>query len=204
MSFDIQSVVMFLLAFTVAVTFHEFGHAFAAVALGDDGPKRAGRLTLNPIDHLDPLGTLILVVTAVEGLPFGWGKPVMTNPNLYKNPRTGDIIVSVAGPFMNLVLAVIFAVIIRTGYFGLPPISPFYALIDIALEVNIVLFLFNLIPIPPLDGSHILTDLLPYNMAKSYQSAMSRYGWFIFIAFILFAGNLIAPLVVNIRNLMVG
>jgi Zn-dependent protease len=198
----IQQILMALLAFIIGVTLHEFGHAMTADRLGDDLPRLQGRISLNPLDHMDIMGTICVIATWLIGFGFGWGRPVLINPSRFKNPRMGDALVSVAGPLMNLLLATVFAVIIRTGYFGLPNSSPWHQFIDIALSLNILLFVFNLVPVPPLDGSHILADILPLEMSKKYQSAMARYGWILFFAVIFFGGQLIGPEVAKMHNLL--
>ena len=199
----VQRVLMYLLAFVIAITLHEFAHALSADLLGDDGPKRAGRISLNPLDHLDPMGTLFLVVTAVLGYAFGWGRPVMVSSSRFKNPRVGDAIVSFAGPATNLILAIVCAVIVRTGYFRLPNSSPWHEFIDVALNLNILLFVFNLVPVPPLDGSHILADILPIDMAKSYQGFMARYGFIMFFVIIYFGGMIVGPAMNQIHSFLV-
>jgi Zn-dependent protease len=146
----------------------------------------------------------VLIIFSMAGLGFGWGKPVITNPQNFKDPRKGDIIVSAAGPAMNLLLAIVLGIVVRTGSLGLPPSSPYYELITVALEVNIVLFLFNLIPVPPLDGAHILADLLPYPMAKSYQAAMANYGWILIVLLLVLGSPLLSPAIYGIEKVLAG
>lgn len=200
----LQHILMYLLAFLIAVTLHEFGHAYVADRLGDETPRLQSRISINPLDHLDLMGTIFFLVTSFlsSGSGFGWGRPVLVAPSRFKNPRTGDALVSIAGPLMNLVLAMICAVIVRTGYFHLPNISPWHQFINIALSLNIVLFVFNLIPVPPLDGSHILADILPVDLSRSYQLAMSRFGWLIFCVLIYFGCTFITPEVAKIHSLL--
>lgn len=152
----------------IAFTFHELAHAVTADQLGDDTPRRMGRLTLNPIAHLDPIGTIALLVAG-----FGWAKPVMVNPlNLRTDsPRVGMAIVAAAGPLSNVLMAVLGALPIRLGLINLAvggggeviPSLPF--LLYQFVFINLILALFNLIPIPPLDGYKILTGILPPEMA---------------------------------------
>jgi Zn-dependent protease len=201
---DIPRVLMFVFSFIVSVTIHEFSHAFAADRLGDDLPRRQGRITINPLDHLTVWGTLVLVVTACFGFGFGWGKPVEIQPDRFRHPRLGDAIVSLAGPISNLVLAGVLAVVIRNQYCRLPMTSPYIELIDVAFQLNVVLFAFNLVPIPPLDGSHILTDILPPPMADGYKSLMAMFGWVLFALFLWYGIYLIAPVVTHIEDVLVN
>jgi Zn-dependent protease len=137
----------FIIALLVAITIHEYAHAWAANFYGDPTAKLMGRLSLNPLVHLDVIGTIFLLLAG-----FGWGKPVIVNPHNFKNPKLDNLTVSLAGPMSNLILAIIFGLIYRL--FNLPNIlEVFFFLI---IFFNLVLMIFNLIPIPPLDGSKIL------------------------------------------------
>lgn len=160
---------------------HEFAHAAAAVALGDETPRRMGRYTLNPLAHLDPLGAILIAFTG-----FGWAKPVQWNPrNITIDRKLGSIIVALAGPMSNLLLAIVAAIVLRvaTG-----DVLVNYLLYFI--QINVLLFVFNLIPIPPLDGSHILFALLPGN-TFNLQMQLSRFGFMILMLVIFFAPGLI-------------
>lgn len=149
--FSLIQFISYLVALLVALTIHEFSHAWAAHLYGDDTAKMHGRLSLNPFVHLDPLGTIFLLLAG-----FGWGKPVPVNPNNFRNPKLDNITVSLAGPMSNLLLAAILGLILR--FFQLPPaILSFLAIIII---INLILMIFNLLPIPPLDGSKILALFL--------------------------------------------
>ena len=155
-------------AIILAITVHEFNHAFAAHALGDPTPKMMGRLTLNPLAHLDPIGTVLLFIAR-----FGWGKPVTFNPyNLRINPAIGSAVVSFAGPLANIVLAVAFTLPLRMG---LQP-GPFERefLVE-SIRMNVGLAAFNLIPIPPLDGFGVLQGLLPSSVARTLEP-LRTYG----------------------------
>jgi Zn-dependent protease len=181
----------------VSVAFHEFGHAVVAYKLGDDTPKRQGRVTLNPIAHIDPIGTLLLpfaggVHAASSGHlggGFGWGKPVQHNPRNYRRGISmglGRIMVSAAGPSMNLVLAVLLAVIhrilIATNVLALQ--GEISAIFLFAVGTNFLLMFFNLLPIPPLDGGHIAEYFVPYRHRDKFDS-YSRFGPFLVLAFAL-------------------
>lgn len=182
-----------IVPFMLAITVHEFAHGYSAYLLGDDTAKRAGRLTLNPLAHIDPLGILFLVVTRL----FGWAKPVPVNfGKLHKNRKYGPAIVSVAGPLSNLALAVICAVIlnmasgitVQEGSTAVKVLVPLLQMVQFSIYLNVALFIFNLLPIPPLDGGRIVQSLLPYNQAVMF-SKLERYGFIILI--ILFLTNTI-------------
>jgi Zn-dependent protease len=145
----------------IAIVVHEYMHAFVSYKLGDPTPKRDGRLSMNPLHHLDPIGTLCLLV-----FHFGWAKPVVINPGYYKNQRTGSILVSLAGPLSNLVLAMVFlmAAALTANFGGFLGRGPLFTLVMVLYStslINLGLAVFNLIPIPPLDGSHVLEALIP-------------------------------------------
>jgi Zn-dependent protease len=144
--------IAFLFALVAAVTVHEFMHAFVADRLGDPTPRMAGRLTPNPLVHLDPLGSIMLLLAG-----FGWGKPVMINPRNFANPIIDELLVALAGPASNLVQAVIAGYLARTFAFSAPILASVCVLI---VQLNVFLMLFNLIPIPPLDGSKVLRLIL--------------------------------------------
>ncbi len=174
-----SSPVLFLIwagALLTAITVHEFAHAWSADRLGDPTPRLQGRLTLNPLAHLDPIGTLMLLLVRI-----GWGKPVQFDPFNLKNPKRDAAIISLAGPASNIIFAVILAIILRLTQS--PIISPFIIL-------NIVLAIFNLIPIHPLDGGKILVGLLPPADAAKVDLFLHQYGLFILILLVFpFFGN---------------
>ena len=194
------SLVLTLPAVLIAITFHEFAHAFAADKLGDDTPRRQGRLTLNPLAHLDPVGSLMLVFAG-----FGWGKPVEINPSNFKRTISmskGEAIVAIAGPLMNLLLAIIFTFL----YFIIAKFATAFCLTQIGLIIltliqttiiiNIGLGVFNLIPLPPLDGSKVLKHFLPYKVKDLFE----RYSQVFYIIFVVLwvtdlAGIIISPVI---------
>jgi Zn-dependent protease len=177
-------VVALLIAFTV----HEFSHARAALAAGDDTAQKAGRITLNPIAHLDPIGTIMFLFMIYNGVGIGWGKPVPINPYRFKNPRWDNLKVSLWGPLSNLILAAAFSVIYHLPFMGNTPES-FIFFIEECISINVCLAVFNMIPIPPLDGSHILASLLPVEAARKFEWAVGTYGIIILVA-LLFTGTL--------------
>ena len=155
---DPLQIVMFILALVISLTIHEFSHAWSAYELGDPTARNQGRLTLNPIAHLDPIGALMIVFMSISGVGIGWAKPVPVNPfNLRTNPRVGMGLTSAAGPFSNLVLAALFAIPLRLGL-NLPSLVQSFFLVMIM--VNVSLALFNLIPLPPLDGFSVVQGII--------------------------------------------
>ena len=151
-------IVSFILALVISISFHEFFHAWLAYELGDPTARNLGRLTLNPVKHFDPLGALMIVFMSISGWGIGWGKPVPVNPyNLRTNPRIGMGLTSAAGPFSNLVLAALFAIPLRLGL-SLPSVVQGFFLVMVV--VNVSLALFNLIPLPPLDGFSVVQGVL--------------------------------------------
>jgi len=193
------SFVFWALALLVSVTIHEFSHAFVADRLGDPTPRTEGRLTLNPLAHLDPIGTIALLLFRI-----GWGKPVPIDQFNFRNPRRDAAIVSLAGPLSNIIVAIILSLLIRLPFFQIPLlITFFYTLIIISIGLAI----FNLLPIPPLDGSHIFLGLLSPRVAAEWEQALSQYGLLILI-FILFPffGNqpLVNIIILPIINFILG
>ncbi|HBI94496.1 MAG TPA: site-2 protease family protein [Terrisporobacter glycolicus] len=150
--FNLSDLLASLVGIAIAISIHEFGHAYSAHLLGDDTAKYDGRMTLNPAKHVDPLGLIMLIVCH-----FGWAKPVPVNPNNFKNYRVGNIIVSLSGALGNLIGAIVCALIVKY--------SDMYAIqliFDNAMWINIGFGAFNLLPIPPLDGWGVISSLLPY------------------------------------------
>ncbi len=163
-----------LIAVIIAITIHEFAHAAAAVSCGDDTPKKQGRISLNPLDHFDPVGFTMIVLTSIFGFGIGWGKPVMIDPANFRNPRWDDIKVAAWGPLSNILQAIVFSVVWR--FWALKLSYGVQTFVLMMVLVNIGLALFNLIPLPPLDGSHILAGLLPREAARKYVRFAAQYG----------------------------
>lgn len=193
-----------ILILVISVVVHEVAHGLAALWQGDPTAKYAGRLTLNPIKHIDPVGSVIVpLICAVfpGGIMFGWAKPVPINPYNFRNPRAGEALVSFAGPFSNIVIALIFGLILRFYVDMLP--SPTITILAIVVLTNIVLAIFNLMPVPPLDGSKILFSILPESMAN-FKATMDRYGMVLAIFFIFFIWQIFTPLIFKAFTLITG
>ena len=179
-----------LIVLLFSVIIHELAHGYVAFSLGDPTAKYAGRLTLNPLKHLDPMGSvivplLLLFATAGQGPIFGWAKPVPVNPYNFKDQKWGSLKVAIAGPLTNFGIAIIFGFLIR--FINMPFSSPFMEFLGIITIYNFMWGLFNLVPIPPLDGSWILFRFLPDKFVK-FKMFLQQYGLFILIFFIFFGG----------------
>jgi Zn-dependent protease len=196
----IDALIAFLIIVLVCLPIHEFGHAWAAVKMGDALPREQGRYTLNPRRHLDWLGAALLALVG-----FGWAKPVQINPyamRLAPNPRAGLIVAAAAGPAMNVLLAVVAAILFRLNLSTLR--LPLAAnVLWLLTYINMGLVVFNLIPIPPLDGSRILYMLLPSRYDK-ITVTLNQYGPFILLAVILLAGTFITSVTVALTRFLLG
>ncbi len=189
----------------IALILHEVAHGFVAYLLGDPTAKAQGRLSLNPLKHLDPIGTL-----AFFFVQFGWAKPVPINPRYFKNPRQGMMLTAMAGPGANFGLAALFALTLHTmPALGVPPGNAMYLVCYYAVFVNLILGTFNLIPIPPLDGSNILAYFLSPRLAYKYMS-FGKYGFILLIGLIVLSnytqfsllGQIILPIVSALAGLL--
>ena len=187
---------MRLPALLVAIVFHEYAHALAANLQGDPTPRAHGRLTLNPLAHLDWIGLAMLWF-----FRFGWARPVPINPYNFRNPRTGLILTSLAGPLANVLLAFLSLVLLRLNWLG--PASPYRLLAELFLTYNLILAVFNLIPIPPLDGYRVLSGLLPRG-AAGVLDLLERQGWILLIILVATGaiGYILGPLEAGLFRLL--
>ncbi len=184
--------IFFIVALLMAITVHEFMHAWTANYLGDPTAKYAKRVTLNPLAHLDPIGSLMILLVG-----FGWGKPVPINPNNFKNPRQGSALTALAGPMANLLLAIALAMLLKIP--GLT--NTIYAsFLLVCIQLNLVLMIFNLIPIPPLDGSKILALVFP----GLDDPKLQIYGFIFLFAVIFFGSSILWTMVNFLTRLLIG
>ena len=191
-----------VLIFSVMV--HEISHGFVAERLGDKTARDAGRLTLNPLKHIDPFGSVILpllLYIANTSILFGWAKPVPYNPYNLKNPKTGGALIALSGPVSNFLIASVFGILVRI----LAPGTPLSLMFQIVVYINVLLGVFNLVPIPPLDGSKVLFGLLPARMINpSVFAFIERNGMLLLVLFMFFGFGLIHPIINWIFGLLTG
>jgi Zn-dependent protease len=206
---QVTQILALVIPILFALTIHELSHGLVALHFGDPTAKNAGRLTLNPLAHLDPIGTLMLFI-----VHFGWAKPVPVNPAYFKDPKKDMIWVSLAGPVSNIILAFLTGMIIRIVGMEMSnnfTFNFFKLMLYYSLTINLALAVFNLIPIPPLDGSKILQGLLPPKYDEIMYN-LERYGPFILLGIIMFGrftgvsiiGSIIWPFVNVFANLFAG
>lgn len=200
---DISYKIFIFLIMIFSANFHEFCHGLSALKLGDDTAKRAGRLTLNPLAHIDFVGTIILPLILLfsnAGFIIGWAKPVPYNPNNLRDKRFGSLKVALAGPMANLGIALIFGLVLRFGFLSLLPITPiFIQMLASIIYLNCVFVIFNLIPVPPLDGSKVIMDIFP--KTRVFLEKLEVFGP---ILAMILAYAFIAPLSQALFTLIVG
>lgn len=191
---DWQTTVYFLIGLAIGVVFHEYMHGRVADMLGDHTARNAGRLTLNPIPHIDPFGTILLpLVMIVMRVPFvfGYAKPVPVNRFFLKNPKRDMVLVALAGPLANFTIALVVALVgmsLRLVGVSIVSVEELYVALYRIAEINIILGIFNLIPVPPLDGSHIVEFFLPPRTQRMYES-LAPYGFIIILLFLWLLGD---------------
>ncbi|OAG28343.1 site-2 protease family protein [Thermodesulfatator autotrophicus] len=210
---DLRILIIMAMPLLAAVTVHEYAHGWVAYKLGDPTAKMAGRLTLNPIRHLDFFGTLAFIITQA----IGWARPVPVDPRNLRDPRRDMMLVALAGPSANFLLAIAFAIMLRFFDLIIWPLSwlgkdiavffgkPIFLMLAIGIQLNIGLGVFNLLPVPPLDGSKILMGLLPRELAYKY-SRLEPYG-FIVLLLLIFTGviqKILLPVVWTLSHLLRG
>jgi len=195
LGFDLLSGVKILIPLILSLTVHEFSHAWVAWKLGDDTAERSGRLTLNPLAHIDPIVTFLLPLL---GIPFGWARPVPVNPARFRHSirmSTGNMLTAAAGPLSNIALAVLCTVLIGLGYRFEPQLisrgSGTGELLGMMIQLNVALAIFNMIPVPPLDGSRVLEGLLPLRFRGAWET-FTRFAPFLLIAVFIGARYIMA------------
>ena len=209
---DSINTIFSIIVLIMSVVVHEYAHGFVANKLGDPTAKLQGRLTLNPLKHLEWFGSFIVpLITSMVGLGFGWAKPVIINPYNFKNPKRDELLVALAGPLSNLILAGFFALVMRFMFSGYVPFSfvsgiyghALITIFSIIVLVNITLAIFNLIPVPPLDGSKVLFTLIPEQASKLREN-IERFSLIYIIIVILVIWPIIRPLIPFLFSLFVG
>jgi Zn-dependent protease len=205
---DAASIILIAIVLLVAFPVHEFFHAYAAYRFGDGTAKMFGRLTLNPVVHFDPLGGLLLIVSVLSsGFIFGWAKPTPVNPSNLRDRRNSEVIVALAGPASNLVMALLGAFLFRAlNAINVLDQLPFLVTQVLYLFVvfNILLAIFNMIPIPPLDGSTLLWRFLPPQLVWQWRPVLTQYGFVILLLFIFTIGPRVGALIGDVANFLVG
>jgi len=208
-SIDLSPSTIILIAIFLLVAFpvHEFAHAFVAYRLGDGTAKMFGRLTLNPVVHFDPIGGLFLVITALlpGGLLFGWAKPTPVNPSMLRDRRNGEVLVALAGPASNLIMASIAAVVFRvidTANLNAPGLV--MSILEGFVIINIALAIFNMLPIPPLDGSNLLFRFMSPQQAWQWRPVLQQYGFIILIIVIVALSRPLGSLITSVARVLLG
>ena len=203
---DPERVVLIAIFLLIGFPVHEFAHAASAYLLGDATAKHFGRLTLNPAAHFDPLGGLMLVLSVLlGGFVVGWAKPTPVNPANLRNRRNGEVVVALAGPVSNLGMAAVGALVVRL-LVGLEVAIPdaLGTILILFVFYNVALTVFNLIPVPPLDGSTLLFRFLDPRTAWQLRPRLNQYGFLIILVFVFTAGRPIANLIFDVTRLLVG
>ncbi|MAQ77253.1 site-2 protease family protein [Candidatus Campbellbacteria bacterium] len=194
--------ILFVVILIISVVFHEVAHGYTADKLGDPTARIAGRLTLNPLVHLDWFGSVILpALLIISGAPFilGWAKPVPFNPHYFKNPRWDAVKVAVAGPLTNIGIAILAVLVLSLASMG--PLGTSF--LQLTVVMNVALAIFNLLPIPPLDGHHVLFALIP-EQYRHIKESLRRYAFPILIAFLFIGLDIIEPVIFGISNFLLS
>jgi Zn-dependent protease len=198
--FTIISVIILILSIVI----HEVSHGLMAERMGDPTARLQGRLTLNPLKHIDPVGSIFVpLVTSLMGFTFGWAKPVIYNPYNLKNRRTGELLIALAGPASNLIIALVFGLIVRILIPTATEVTPFLQIAFQIILINIVLAIFNLIPLPPLDGSKVLFFFLKDQYGKT-RMMLEAYAPVFVLFVVFFLWKLVSPIIPLIFKLFTG
>ena len=190
-----------------SLSFHESAHAWTALRQGDPTAQSLGRISLNPLVHIDPVGTIVMPLLMIfTGVPLlGWAKPTPVNPRLFRSLRSGQILVSAAGPISNMLLALIFTALLFVAVRTLPqPFNqqPLVVFLGLGVQLNVSLAIFNLIPLPPLDGSHVAEWALPNGLGHRYVAAIAPYQGFLLLALVMTGA--LSALLGPLLNMVVG
>jgi Zn-dependent protease len=193
--------VLVILILIYSIILHEISHGYVAYKLGDPTAKYEGRLTLNPVSHIDPFGTVLIpfLTFIFSGFIFGWAKPVSYNPNFLKDPKKDSILIAIAGPLTNILIAILFSFFYALSL-KLGSSSLFTEVFDYAVRINLVLAFFNLLPFPPLDGSKIMLYFLPIEL----YAYLETLGLFLVFIFILFYFSSFSVFIENLKNLLLN
>jgi Zn-dependent protease len=199
----IEIVIFQVVTLVFSAIIHEYMHGWMADRLGDPTAKNAGRLSMNPLVHIDPFGSLLLpgiMILSGTGFVFGWAKPVPFNPYNLSDKKYGGAKVAIAGPLGNLITALFFGMILRFVPMANEMMATF---IMIIIQINLILMVFNLVPIPPMDGSKVIMPFLPHNLQVKYAE-LEKYGMFLVLLFVMFGFTLIIPIINFLFRLIVG
>lgn len=196
--------ILLILILIISVILHELAHGYVADMLGDPTARLQGRLTLNPIKHIDPIGSILVpVITSFAGFTFGWAKPIPYNPYNLRNKRLGEFLIALAGPASNLLIAFVFSGIIRFAAVGLDSVTPFIEILSYIVIINLTLAVFNLIPLPPLDGSKILFSILPVQYSKTRQT-LESFGPILALVMVFLLWQFISPVIPWLFGIFTG
>lgn len=203
-----MEIIIFVVILIFSVIIHEVAHGYMADALGDPAARLQGRLTLNPLSHIDPVGSIVVpLITSLVGFTFGWAKPVPYNPYNLRNRRQGEFLIAAAGPASNLVIALIFSLIIRVMVATVTEVTPFILssvyILKYIILINLILAIFNLIPLPPLDGSKLLFSVLPNQYGRT-RMMLEQYAPVFVLIVVFFLWQFLSPVIPWVFRLFTG